>query len=322
MSTKPVTRNPEPACAAVSAPVGQASLPAASAVGTIQKQRAGTPAPLRELFRPAPLRGFFRVLRDVGDAVLPQRCTACELLIPSRIGRLCTACSDEIRDLLAVPYCSRCGRSVHTASQHGDGCPLCASEPYWNVASLVRVGPYTGALSELAVGLKFGGRTRNAALLAELLAARLRAAPWFEEVRAFVPVPMHWLRRLQRPCNHAYELTEALAHLTSRPLVRAMRSIAYRPSQMHLPTRNQRFENVKGVFGPRRRAADKIAGRTVCIVDNLLMTGATIHEVSKVLRRMGAKRIYAAVIARTVTPGDMQAAAEAFKGHEAPQISP
>jgi phosphoribosylpyrophosphate synthetase len=43
----------------------------------------------------------------------------------------------------------------------------------------------------------------------------------------------------------------------------------------------------------------------VCIVDNLLVSGATVTEASKVLRRLGAKRIYAAVLARTPPPGEV-----------------
>jgi predicted amidophosphoribosyltransferase len=54
-----------------------------------------------------------------------------------------------------------------------------------------------------------------------------------------------------------------------------------------------------------------VQGMTVCIVDNLLVTGATVCEVSKVLRKAGAKKIYAAVAARTVSGGDFQAADEA-----------
>ena len=65
-------------------------------------------------------------------------------------------------------------------------------------------------------------------------------------------------------------------------------------------SRAERFRNVAGCFAVKRWAIERLAGKTVCIVDNLLATGATVHEVSKVLREGGAKRIYVAVIARTV----------------------
>ncbi len=95
------------------------------------------------------------------------------------------------------------------------------------------------------------------------------------------------------------------------PVRRAVRRIKYTRSQTHVESRAQRFENVKGCFGPASwfRLLGRVRGRTVCIVDNLLVTGATLYEVSKVLRRAGAKRIYAAVIGRTVLAGDFQAAA-------------
>ena len=57
----------------------------------------------------------------------------------------------------------------------------------------------------------------------------------------------------------------------------------------------------------RRQAGSRLAGKCVCIVDNLVATGATVCEVSKALRRAGARRVYAAVIGRTVFAGDVQA---------------
>jgi predicted amidophosphoribosyltransferase len=84
----------------------------------------------------------------------------------------------------------------------------------------------------------------------------------------------------------------------------AVRRVKYSVSQTRTPSQAQRFKNVKDCFGPARRP--QVAGKTVCIIDNLLVTGATIHEVSKVLRRAGAKRIHAAVLARSSLPGDPQ----------------
>jgi adenine/guanine phosphoribosyltransferase-like PRPP-binding protein len=42
----------------------------------------------------------------------------------------------------------------------------------------------------------------------------------------------------------------------------------------------------------------------MCIVDNLIVSGATVLEVAKVLRKAGARRIYAVAVARPPSPGD------------------
>jgi predicted amidophosphoribosyltransferase len=175
-------------------------------------------------------------------------------------------------------------------------------------------------LSDLIVGLKHGGRERNAGFLADLMAEALRGRSWLPEVDLLVPVPMHWKRRLQRRCNHALLLAEALGKRIAKPVLRAVRRSRYAPSQMRIErtSRAKLFANVAGCFAPRRRAS--VRGKTVCIVDNIVRSGATIHEVSKVLRKAGAKRIYAAIVARTVVPGDLQAQIDSVPSAPRPSV--
>jgi predicted amidophosphoribosyltransferase len=145
--------------------------------------------------------------------------------------------------------------------------------------------------------------------VADLLAAAIMQRGWCDELDALVPIPMSLLRRCQRPCDHAAVLAAALARRLKLPLLRALRRVRHTPSLVGIASRAQRFANVKGAFGPRRWSRRVVSRKCICIVDNLLATGATIHEASKVLRRAGARRIYAAVIARTVLAGDTQAPA-------------
>lgn len=241
-------------------------------------------------------------------------------------------------------------------SIHDDGCAACESERHWNIGGVIRIGPYHPPLKELVRGVKFGGSERDARVLGELIAARLREAAWFPALDALVPVPMHWLRRLQRPCAHADVLAEAISRAVLKsdgrriPVLRAARRVRYAPSQLHIAVRAQRFENVVGCFAaandaPRphdpheptrgRRAANmrrnaiswltnwwggSVTGKTICIVDNMLVTGATVHEVSKALRAAGARKIYLAVAARSAATGDTQADPAAFTRDGAPRI--
>jgi len=152
------------------------------------------------------------------------------------------------------------------------------------------------ALRQLLLGLKFGGVQRQAEVLGELLADAMRSASWIDEIEALIPVPMHLLRRVQRPCDHANMLAKAVARRLKIPVLRAVRRDRYGESLSRVKSQSKRFDTIKACF--IRAGETDIAGKTVCIIDNLLVTGATIHEVSKVLRQAGAKRIYAAVAAR------------------------
>lgn len=240
-----------------------------------------------------------RLIGPLLDAVLPQACLACDDWIPTGNGPLCPDCSAAIRVTAKLPYCPRCARTAAPLSIHEGNCAFCRKEAFWNLKRIARVGEYReNALRSLLLKLKFVGFERQSDLLGELLANALRAAPWFQEIEVLVPVPMHPLRRWQRPCDHAEVLARAAARRLRLPVRRAaVRRVKYARSQIKSTSLRQRFLNVKDCFGPARRPS--VAGRTVCIVDNLLVSGATLYEVSKVLRRLGAKCIYAAVAARS-----------------------
>ena len=268
------------------------------------------------------------------DATLPQTCVACGLWLPTGAGWICPACRAALDEAFQRPACPRCGRTLPAAAIHERACARCRTEHFWNVGGVARVGRYEDVDRTLLLALKYRGQARNAEFLAEWLEAAIQAAGWPVPIDALVPVPMHWLRRLQRPCDHARLLAVELGRRMRVPVVRLVRRARHSPSQTGMLTKARRFENVRGCFaGPWwwrpedarwtkwlewRRGS--IAGKTVCIVDNLLVTGATVTEVSKVLRRAGARRIYAAVIARPPSPGDPAAAAPAEADTSAPAV--
>jgi ComF family protein len=190
---------------------------------------------------------------------------------------------------------------------HRGGCARCLHESSWNVAGIARIGPYQQPLRSLITGLKYAGHERNADFAAALLAAAMKVAGWAGDIMGLVPVPMSWLRRLQRPCDHALLLATALGQRLGVRVANAAKRLKHTPSQTNQTSRHSRFANVKDCFGMTRGGERWVAGKTVCIVDNLVTSGATVCELSKVLRRAGAKKIYAAVIARTVLPGDPSA---------------
>ena len=248
---------------------------------------------------------FLAVLRRLDNLLSPQTCALCNAAISTPRTVVCNVCREALSEIASAPYCGRCGRGLNPLAITEKDCARCRKERHWNIAGVVRIGSYPGELRKLVLGLKYYGRERNAAPLAEWLADALRRTPWGADIDLLVPVPMHWFRRVQRKCNHARVLADALGRATGIPVRNACRRIRHGPSQTAARSEAQRFANVKSCFGPKWRR--NVVGKTVCIVDNLMATGATVCEVSKVLRKMGAKPIYAAVASRTILAGDFQA---------------
>ena len=97
-----------------------------------------------------------------------------------------------------------------------------------------------------------------------------------EDVDYIVPVPVHPLRRWKRGYNQAEVIAKGIEKGVGRSsmLYNALYRRKNSVSQTLLDV-NEKWNNVKGVFGLKRGAQEMLAGKHVLIVDDLLTTGAT-----------------------------------------------
>lgn len=220
----------------------------------------------------------------------------------------------ELDQLSTSAYCPRCGRSrrIETAYRRRPeraqpiGCRGCAKEVFWRFEEVVRIGAYEGALSELVVAGKYRRAPGSAREIARRLVPRVTARAWCNDLVALVPVPMHALRRWQRPSDHAFDLACGLGAQLGVPVRRWVRRTRYSASQVEAPSRTARFENVGKAFAGRvpNRWAGNQESAAVAIVDNVLTSGATVTEVARVLRGAGVRRLILIVAARAALGAD------------------
>ena len=122
----------------------------------------------------------------------------------------------------------------------------------------------------------------------------LQGADFYSDIEFFVPVPLHWSRRLLRGYNQSLILAKKLKHPTARvntDLVRIRRT----KSQPAMASAAARARNVAGAFAVRR--GHNFAGRQICLVDDIKTTGATLNECARTLKEAGAVRVFALVLA-------------------------
>jgi len=116
------------------------------------------------------------------------------------------------------------------------------------------------------------------------------------------PVPLHWRRLFSRRYNQAVLLARAVARETARPLAPdLLRRVRWTGSQAGLKARERRG-NVFRAFEVHPRWRERVRGKNVIVVDDVLTTGATVEACARALQRAGASHVDVLTLARVVRP--------------------
>jgi ComF family protein len=230
--------------------------------------------------------------RGLNQLLWPGRCDACDEGISDADGALCGKCWNELLTCTAGDYCPRCGRDASRFGLVAGACGACRAEDL-HFDGIARAGVYTETLQRMILAFKHD-HTELASVLAPLADAALQGSSFYDGIELLAPVPLHWTRRVLRGYNQAHLIARRLHHPRARisaDLVRVRRTRA----QPQAATPAARARNVAGAFVVRDGHA--FSGRTVCLVDDIKTSGATLNECAKTLKQAGAARVYALVLA-------------------------
>lgn len=223
--------------------------------------------------------------------------------------RICCTCGKEITDgdenglcwdcrtvslALIPPWCERCGQVVAGRVDHAFTCADCEEHPplFQRGRSLYR---YEGGVRTAIHALKYHHDFSVVPDLSLLLLAGLRTH--FENASdlVLVPVPLHPKRLRKRGFNQGRELIRGMKKLDSSLKVwTGIKRIKDTETQTRL-SKAARRENVRSAFAVNKR--EKAPAR-VLLIDDVMTTGATLHECSKVLKRAGVQEIHTLTVAR------------------------
>jgi ComF family protein len=266
-------------------------------------------AELASVDQPAPSNGTFSTgaaisrragppaLAAVADLIFPPLCVACRAEIERYDGwlMLCPTCDKQLA-ISDRPMCRRCAGVCSTADLPRGDCSDCRARKLLFVEARA-IGPYDGDLRNAVLDAKHERREALAAALGQRLAQAIENKPFQEPPEVVVPVPMHWMKRFWRGTNPASTLAGALARRLELPIARgALRCIRPLARQATL-TAPERRRNVRGAF--RASRPNLFTGKRVLLIDDVMTTGATAHECSKVLLGAGAAAVFVATVARS-----------------------
>ena len=239
-------------------------------------------------------------LRDgVNQLLWPAVCEVCGDGVAETDGLLCKGCWDELLVCTAGDYCRRCGRDASKYAMIDGACANCHGVEI-AFDGIARGGVYDGALRSMILRFKFQDRTEFNSRLSMLADSALQGSGFMDRVEMFVPVPLHWRRRLGRGYNQSLIICKSLRHPSANVNTDLVR-IRYTQRQWNLSPQKRR-RNVADAFAVRK--GHDFSGRTICLVDDITTSGATLNECAKTLKEAGAAEVYALVV--TVAMQDLR----------------
>lgn len=191
--------------------------------------------------------------------------------------------------------CSRCG--IEITALHATLCQQCISAPPLFDCCVVPF-LYQYPLNHLLMQVKY--QSRFELIEPAVLPLKQRLVSQYEQMQwpeVMIPVPMHPQRLRRRGFNQAVLIARSLQHqlpVTIPIELNALQKIKATEAQQSL-SRKQRLRNLKQAYA----AAIAVKWRHVAIVDDVVTTGATVNELSRLLRQQGVQRIDVWCIART-----------------------
>jgi ComF family protein len=177
------------------------------------------------------------------------------------VGALCRQCATPIPD--------------------GKTCGACLATPP-KFDRLIAPFAYVFPIDALIHALKYGGRLVVARFLASALVPLID-----EAVDLLVPMPLSDARLRERGFNQAHEIARHVGRARGLDITTSLcRRVINTPPQAMLPWK-ERARNVRGAF-----VCDAgVHGLRIAVIDDVATTGATLNEISRVLKRAGASHV-------------------------------
>ena len=155
---------------------------------------------------------------------------------------------------------------------------------------------YEGVLRTCIHNFKYKHQIYLVKTLGNILTGALKEFTELSGFNIIVPVPLHSKRKRERGFNQSLLLAKEIGKLygseiSAENLTRNRTAVP----QTEL-SKQERIKNVKGIFSVKDKS--KFRGKNILLIDDVLTTGSTVNECSRVLLEAGAVSIFVVTVAR------------------------
>ena len=134
--------------------------------------------------------------------------------------------------------------------------------------------------------------------LGEMLGRQLIQSDWKKSIDMIIPIPLHSKRERKRGYNQTRIIAEGIAHITALPIATdVVARTSYTQTQTH-KGRSERIVNMEDKFEVVK--PEKLEGKHVLLIDDLITTGATLEFCGKEILKVSGSKVSIATVGRSV----------------------
>ena len=203
---------------------------------------------------------------------------------------LCENCFNKIKPIKFA--CKKCGEELNSFTKY---CLNCKEETR-HFDKVVSVTIFDDVAKHMVHKLKYGNARYLAEIIAKFMAEKFKEEN-FKNIDLILPVPLSDKRKKERGYNQAEELSLWLSKsLNIMHESNVILRLKHTQTQTHL-TKQERKQNLLNAFVVADK--EKIKGKNLLVVDDVITTGATFDEIARVLKLKGAKSVYGLTFCHT-----------------------
>lgn len=219
------------------------------------------------------------------DFIFPQKCVHC-----GKLGQyVCKSCQEAMRPVEDM-ICPMCERRAIDGVTH----PGCKTR--YSLDGLISFYRYDGPVRSAVKRLKYKPYLSDLVTVLVNWDFNNEAMKQFSNDFIIVPVPLHPQRERERGFNQAALIGKAIAKQLSLPFQDyVLKRTRYTKPQVVLKG-DERRKNLADAFTHNTKY--KILDTNVLLIDDVWTTGSTMRACANVLKRAGAKKVWAMTVAR------------------------